>query len=259
MRESENRKFLAFTLIELLVVIAIIAILASMLLPALNKARDTARTVSCANNMKQIGLSQAMYSGDYADWILPGLAVAGQTGTEVWFNKLSGKSSSGVRISKGYGIDYYGSTVTKGTLVCPSEPSGFGTYYANFGYTHYLVNLYLAGIQGSSWKAHKTSSIRKPTQVIFAADSKARNVYYANYLDNISFRHGRADQRASSTGGIDISAAVTRGKANMVFVDGHVAGKTSREMYKMPDETGATDIYYSALKGGFYPNSGAAF
>ncbi len=115
MRKTGGSILKNFTLIELLVVIAIIAILAGMLLPALNKARETARSVACTGQVKQLVTANAMYMGDFDDWIYPYFTDFYQ---QTWVRALEPYLFSGKIETDRY---KFSSPATAKLFFCPSD------------------------------------------------------------------------------------------------------------------------------------------
>lgn len=260
MQSKKSKYFMVgrFTIIELLVTISIIVILAALLLPVLNKAHGKAHGITCTNNLKQIGLAQAGYSSDYDDWIVPG-SIASMMSAEDkskygensghWYGLLAGyQQHCYQQRTPGYGLKYYGNDPgsTRGTFACPSEPVSFGVVeQGNFYHTHYAINVYLSGLDNTRtdsthyWR--KLSCLTQPAAAFLVADSMAISTYVLVNANSLAYRHSAGDPRVRQAG--LTTAEVSKGKAHMQFMDGHVGGVTFAEFKNWkPDRTPHPDF-----------------
>ena len=207
-----------FTLIELLVVIAIIAILAGMLLPALNRARQSATATACMSKMKQMAYAQQSYSDENNDWLCIACQV---TGTVIWPNQLMNYMTTG------------NATVIERTkyFTCPAETlPPFGVEPIAFKYGHYAQNLLLTGsnngASGTNRFYRRRDFVSKPSIAVHFVDNNRTGAYDSDGRWWIAYRHG---------GNIPILNNMTAsqnstGPGNIGFLDGHVESKTYQQM-----------------------------
>ena len=216
--ESMAGKRAGFTLVELLVVIAIIAILAGLLLPALQRGKQTAHQARCIGNLRQLGLAGQMYWDDHEGRAFAYRKQVTNGGTVYWFGWI-GSGAEGRRSfdrSQGALHRYLGGG---GVEVCPSLDYGSSRFKlkatgAAYGYG-YNIHLSPAGKQPVSM-----SELGNPAATAFLADAAQVNTFQAP----ASSENPLLEEFYYLSAHEPTTHFRHQGRAQVLFCDGHVEG-----------------------------------